>query len=161
VRELLPTAARANILEREIAHLFKNEGREMVRRRAVIVAAFLAAALGTSVTAAIADPTGGAGAPAAVKAPKPLAIAGIRQEGTKPNFGATYRIRVVRGDARGVRARSVGSVDLPSVINPLDYDNFFTFQAAYATFVPRGLAYFATYYGRKGTRVLAGVLPLR
>ena len=74
-----------------------------------------------------------------------------------------FVVETFRGDARGSHPRLVGSVALPSTINPLDYDHYAMYQFSEGAFVPGGLAYFAMYYPGHDTktRLLAGVVPVR
>lgn len=88
-----------------------------------------------------------------------LTAALIASRSPGPAKAPVERIDVVRGDARGSHARSVASVDLPSVIDPTDYDHFALYATAVATFVPGGLEYFALYRGTP-SRVLAGYVPI-
>lgn len=77
-----------------------------------------------------------------------------------PTKAAPFVVEVFRGDSRGSHARLAGSVDLPSTINPLDFDHYATYQFSEGIFVPAGLVYFAMYNPRDTkTRVLAGMIP--
>jgi hypothetical protein len=89
-----------------------------------------------------------------------VTVASSRTRSISPLMSPLLAIRVVRGDGRGAHARQVGSVDLPTVINPRDYDNTFMNQANYGTFTSDGLVFFAAYDGDKGTRVLGGVIAV-
>jgi hypothetical protein len=89
-----------------------------------------------------------------------VTVAYSRTRSISPVKSPVIAIRVVRGDRRGAHARTVGSVDLPSVINPKDYDNYFMDQANYGTFTPDGLAFFGAYDGNRGTRVIGGLVAV-
>jgi hypothetical protein len=89
-----------------------------------------------------------------------VAVAYSRTRSIGALRNSVIAIRVARGDAHGAHARTVGSVDLPSVINPRDYDNTFMNQANYGTFTSDGLVFFAAYDGDRGTRVLGGVIAV-
>lgn len=69
-------------------------------------------------------------------------------------------ITVVRGDARGSRARSVGTLVLPSAFNQQDSDRAVLFNGAHATFVPGGLVALGTYVMFGRSRVIAAFVPL-
>jgi hypothetical protein len=87
-----------------------------------------------------------------------VTVAYSRTRSISPQRNPVIAIRVARGDSRGAQARTVGSVGLPSVINPLDYDNTFMNQANYGMFTADGLVFFAAYDGDRGTRVLGGLV---
>jgi hypothetical protein len=74
-----------------------------------------------------------------------------------PLKSSVIAIRVVRGDSRGAHPRRVGSVDVPSVLNPMDPDHVVMNLGNDGTFTTDGLVFFATYEG-EGTRVLAGLV---
>jgi hypothetical protein len=85
-----------------------------------------------------------------------LAAATVAVRTPNPAKATVDAIEVVAGNARGARPHPVSSIDLPSVLGRLE------FRAAYATFVPGGLAFFALYYPYGGgSRVFAGVLTTR
>ena len=84
-----------------------------------------------------------------------------RSQEANPKTGFDQKITVVRGNARGSRARSVGSLVLPAGFNQLNADRYVLFHGAHATFVPGGLVALGTYTGGVGrSRVIAAFVPL-
>jgi hypothetical protein len=73
---------------------------------------------------------------------------------------ADRKITAIRGDARGSRARSVGSLVIPEGFNQRDSERYVLFSRADATFVPGGLVALGTYATFGRSRVIAGFVPL-
>jgi hypothetical protein len=71
-----------------------------------------------------------------------------------------WKLRVVRGNARGARARIVGSLDIPASFNGRNVDRYVLLRGVYATFVPGGLVAVATFESSGRSRVIAAFVPL-
>jgi hypothetical protein len=74
--------------------------------------------------------------------------------------GRTATLTVLRGDARGLRAGVVSSIEVPSTINARSANGYLLLRGVYATFVPGGLVALATYAGAGGRRAQATLVPL-